>query len=61
MIRNIQETFLPKTGMQKSPILQDPGYMLHAMIQGAIPISFPIGFTVYIDTVDTGFELQCVS
>ena len=39
MVRNMKETFLPKTGMQKKQVLQDPGYvdtvdtccMLHAM------------------------------
>ena len=39
MARNMKETFLPKTGMQKKQVLQDPGYvdtvdtccMLHAM------------------------------
>ena len=43
MIGNIKETFLPKTGMWKKQVLQDPGYvkgfksaccMLHAMLQG---------------------------
>ena len=27
MVRNIKETYLPKTGMQKSSFLQDPGYV----------------------------------
>ena len=40
MVRNIKETFPPKTGMQKKQVLQDPGYvkdikdaccMLHAL------------------------------
>ena len=26
MIGNIKETFLPKTGMRKKQVLQDPGY-----------------------------------
>ena len=26
MVRNMKETFLPKTGMQKKQVLQDPGY-----------------------------------
>ena len=59
MIGNIKETFLPKTGMWKKQVLQDPGYvdtveaccMLHTM-QGAILIVF----TVYVDT--TSFELK---
>ena len=43
MIGNIKKTFLPKTGMWKKQVLQDPGYvkgvksaccMLHAMLQG---------------------------
>ena len=42
MIGNIKKLFLPKTGMQKKQVLQDPGYvkgvktaccMLHAMLQ----------------------------
>ena len=42
MIRNMKETFLPKTGMRKKQVLQDPGYigsvkgpccMLHAILQ----------------------------
>ena len=44
MTRNINETFPPKCGMQKSNFLQDPGYvkgvtvtccMLQAMLQGS--------------------------
>ena len=39
MVRNMKETFLPKIGMQKKQVLQDPGYvdivdtycMMHAM------------------------------
>ena len=40
MVRNIKETFPPKTGMWKNQVLQDPGYvkgvedachMLHAL------------------------------
>ena len=27
MVRNMKETFLPKTGMQKKQILQDPGHV----------------------------------
>ena len=27
MVRNIKKTFPPKTGMQKSSFLQDPGYV----------------------------------
>ena len=27
MVRNIKETLLPKTGMQKKQVLQDPGYV----------------------------------
>ena len=27
MIGNIKETFLPKTGMQRKQVLQDPGYV----------------------------------
>ena len=27
MIGNIEETFPPKTGMQKMQVLQDPGYV----------------------------------
>ena len=27
MVRNMKETFLPKTGMQKKKILQDPGHV----------------------------------
>ena len=43
MIGNIKETFLPKTGMQKKQVLQDPGYvkgvesaccMMYATLQG---------------------------
>ena len=43
--RNIKETFLPKTGMQKKQVLQDTGYvegvksafcMLHVMLQGCM-------------------------
>ena len=45
MIGNIKKLFLPKTGMWKKQVLQDPGYvkgiksaccMLHAMLQGCI-------------------------
>ena len=45
MIGNIKKLFLPKTGMQKKQVLQDPGYvkgiksaccMLHAMVQGCM-------------------------
>ena len=43
MVRNIKETFSPKTAMWKKQVLQDPGYvkgvksaccMLHAILQG---------------------------
>ena len=43
MIGNIQKLFLPKTGMRKKQVLQDPGYVegvksaciiLHAILQG---------------------------
>ena len=27
MVRNMKETFLPKTGMWKKQVLQDPGYV----------------------------------
>ena len=27
MVRNIKKTFLPKTGMRKRSLLQDPGYV----------------------------------
>ena len=45
MIGNIKKLFLPKTGMQKKQVLQDPGYVegvksacciLHAMLQGCM-------------------------
>ena len=45
MVRNIKETFPPKTGMWKKQVLQDPGYakgvktaccMLHSMLQGCM-------------------------
>ena len=57
MIEKIKKLFLPKTGMQKKQVLQDPGYvdtvntccMLHTMTKGAILIVF----TVYVNTVDT--------
>ena len=57
MIETIKETFLPKTGMQKSSFLQDPGYveavntccMMHGMSQGIILIVF----TIYVNTVNT--------
>ena len=47
MVRNIKETFPPKTGMWKKQVLQDPGYvegvegpccMLHAILQGCMNI-----------------------
>ena len=47
MVRNIKETFLPKTGMWKRQVLQDPGYvvgvkgpccMLHDILQGCMNI-----------------------
>ena len=45
MIGNIKEIFLPKTGLRKKPVLQDPGYvegvettycMLHGILQGSM-------------------------
>ena len=62
IIGNIKETFLPKTGIWKKQVLQDPRYvnklqaccLLHAMMQGAILIVF----TVYVDTVNTYIQLN---
>ena len=47
IIGNIKKLFLPKTGMQKKQVLQDPGYvggvkgpccMLHPILQGCTDI-----------------------
>ena len=45
MVRNMKETFLPKTGIQKKQVLQDPGYvkdaccMLHALCKIMLKMS----------------------
>ena len=62
MIRNIKETFPPKTGMWKSFFLQDPGYVKDVgdaccMLQECTAVLFIVVEDVK-DTVDM-YELQC--
>ena len=62
MIRNIKETFPPKTGMWKSSFLQDPGYVEDVedaccMLQECTAVLFIVVEDVK-DTVDM-YELQC--
>ena len=38
MIRNIKETFLPKTGLREKQLLQDPGYVEDALLHAAYSV-----------------------
>ena len=40
MTGNIKETFLPKTGMQKKQVLQDPGYVKGSDVHAACHIAW---------------------
>ena len=56
MVRNIKKIFLPKTGMQKSSFLQDPGYVrvvgeMHAALLHACRI-----FIVVVGDVGEGLN-----
>ena len=63
MVRNIKETFLPKTEMQEKQLVQDPGYVEDVKDAWCIPsakLHWVYLFLVKdIKDVYNVYELQC--
>ena len=61
MIRNIKKTFLPKTGMRKATSCKIQGMSRWSIHAACCMVQAKESFIAYVGTVDTGFELHCVS